>query len=232
MPTIAAFMFALLVTSLPGTGTSGTVEGVDVSHWQGDIEWASVAGAGIEFAFVKSTEGVAYTDPKFHYNWREIGKAGLARGAYHFLDPSRDGAEQARHFLHVVGRLHPGDLLPAVDVERMKRSSNRELARVLDAFTDQIRRDTGLECVLYVSPGFWKEHLLPVQETMRKQPLWITEYEAREPSRLTKLPPWTIWQYTKEGRVTGIEGRCDRSQGRGIDAIRIPRDWKPRSEAR
>ena len=112
----------------------------------------------------------------------------------------------------------------------MKRESNQEIAKVLDAFTDQVRRETGLECILYVSPAFWKEHLLPAQTTTRTQPLWITEFDAKKARRLLTLPPWTSWQATKKGRIAGIPGPCDRSRGRELDSIRIPATWKSRSK--
>lgn len=201
-------------------------QGVDVSHWQGDVRWGEISRDKISFAFAKATEGDRYVDPRFHYNWREMKKAGLVRGAYHFLDPMTDGVTQAGHFLHVVDDLEPGDFLPAVDVERMKRASNRDLNKVLDDFVGEIRRRTGLDCIIYVSPAFWNDHLRSVQSGMRSQPLWVAEYGVDAPRSLEGLEPWTIWQYTRTGRLSGIDGRCDRLKGRSLDGARIPTDWK------
>ena len=221
---------ALVASALLGLATTAHEppirQGVDVSHWQGDVRWLEVASEPVTFAFAKATEGDRYADPRFHYNWREMKKAGLVRGAYHFLDPMADGASQADHFLHVVSDLEAGDFLPVVDVERMKRASNRALAKVLDDFIERIRGRTGLDCIIYVSPDFWTEHLLPVQSGMRNQPLWVADYDTRAPRSLKGLPPWTIWQYARRGRLPGIDGHCDRLRGRSLDAARIPANWK------
>jgi len=219
-------VIAALLGMTPASHEPPTREGVDVSHWQGEVRWPEVAGDDVTFAFAKATEGDRYTDPRFHYNWREMKKAGLIRGAYHFLDPSINGAIQAAHFLHVVSDLEPGDFIPVVDVERMKRSSNRQLARVVDEFVGEIKKRTGLDCIIYVSPAFWKEHLLVVQSGMRHQPLWVAEYDTNKIDSLKDLPAWTIWQYTRKGRLAGIDGYCDRLKGRSLSVVRIPADWK------
>jgi lysozyme len=92
------------------------VQGIDVSHYQGVVDWQQVAQNGMAFAFAKATEGITYVDPQLAANWDGIRVAGLVRGAYHFFEPNDDAAQQAQHFLSTV-QLQPGDLPPVLDVE-------------------------------------------------------------------------------------------------------------------
>lgn len=230
MPTTAALILVFVLAPLSGTGDSRIENGVDAGHWQGDVDWKLVARKAIDSALAKATEDLSSTDPRSRFNWREMKKAGLARGACHYLDPARDGLEQARHLLHVIGPLEPGDLLPVVDVRRMKRESNLEIAKVFETFTDRVHRDTWLDCILSVSTAFRREHLLPARAAARTPPRRITEFETKEARRLEKLPPRTIRRYTKRGRVAGVQGTCDRSRGRDLDSIRTPATSKSRSK--
>lgn len=92
------------------------VQGIDVSHWQGRIDWKAVAGAGVRFAFLKATEGGDYLDPRFRENWEQASKAGVPRGAYHFMVWCRSAAEQAAWFKKSVPA-DPSSLPPVLDVE-------------------------------------------------------------------------------------------------------------------
>ncbi|HET6369970.1 MAG TPA: GH25 family lysozyme, partial [Nitrospiria bacterium] len=92
------------------------VRGIDVSHHQGEIDWPAVAGAGTEFAFIKATEGRDFRDSNFTANWQAAGRAGIARGAYHFFTFCTDGAAQAANFIATVSP-PGGELPPVADVE-------------------------------------------------------------------------------------------------------------------
>src|SRR5215472_10861520 len=94
-----------------------TLPGIDVSHYQGTIDWASVRTAGIVFAYAKATEGITYTDPLFTNNWSAMKAAGVVRGAYLFFHSNDDPTAEADHYLSVVGTIAPGDLPPMLDVE-------------------------------------------------------------------------------------------------------------------
>src|SRR5689334_1580650 len=96
-----------------GTGASPEVQGIDVSHYQGVIDWNQVAEAGTAFVFIKATEGTSYVDPQFQDNWSGAKAAGLLRGAYHFFQPGEDPQQQAEYFLSVVQTV-PGDLPPVL----------------------------------------------------------------------------------------------------------------------
>ncbi len=99
-----------------GFNNTDLVRGIDVSHFQGIINWQKVAAARLTFAFAKATEGVGLKDTHFTANYAAIKSNGILRGAYHFLRPGCDAA-QADSFLHVVKQLEPDDLPPIWDVE-------------------------------------------------------------------------------------------------------------------
>jgi GH25 family lysozyme M1 (1,4-beta-N-acetylmuramidase) len=91
---------------LPVSGVFGqtptAINGIDVSHYQGTINWTSVKSAGIEFAICKATEGTTYTDPTFATNYSHMKSKGITRGAYHFARPASDAVTQARFFVNTV----------------------------------------------------------------------------------------------------------------------------------
>ena len=209
-------------TPMPSSSaTSQTVSGIDVSRYQGTIDWEKVQESGITFAIAKATQGKGYTDPTFSKNWSDIRRVGIIRGAYHYLTPDIPGDKQARHFLSVV-KLKSGDLPPIVDVERIGKHSNEHLLHTLLAFHDQVLKDTGHQIMIYVSPAFWNDHLLPRLTVNLPNPLWIAEYDVEEPQELTNISPWSIWQYSKTGTCEGITGHVDLNRARNIQSIRIP----------
>src|SRR5688572_25104565 len=91
-----------------------TIDGIDVSYWQGTIDWPSVAAAGIDFAYIRVTHGLTVIDTQFDRNWAGARDNGIIRGAYQYLEPSEDAAEQAQLMLDLMGPLEPGDLPPVL----------------------------------------------------------------------------------------------------------------------
>ena len=115
---VAALAVGLMVYtgSLRLNHPTQPVHGVDVSHYQGEIDWPVLAGQNIQFAFVKATEGSIYTDETFEANWAGAQAAGLRVGAYHFFSYDSDGLSQAENYIATVPVL-PGALPPVIDVE-------------------------------------------------------------------------------------------------------------------
>ena len=171
------------------------VEGIDVSHHQGEIDWTKVKNDGIVFAFMKATQGLRFVDPRFKLNWAATEKAGIIRGAYHFMK---------------TVDFTKGDLIPVVDVER----KGKDLARTLKAFLAEVKGTLGVDAVIYVSPSFWNEHLASAFETVLPNPLWVAEYGVTTPKAARNMGPWLVWQYTRSGKVDGISGPVDRNRAR------------------
>ncbi len=198
--------------------------GLDVSHYQGTIDWATVARQGFRFAFAKATEGTTWTDPEFAANWAGMQAAGLLRGAYHYYDPGSDPAGQADHFLATVwpngGQLAPGDLPPVLDIEDMGSQTGVEIVQGIEAWLSRVRQATQCSPILYTNRTFWNE-LGSAQ--FGAYPLWIAEYGVATPVLPAGWQQWRLWQYSETGSVAGITGDVDLDafQGSPEDLARL-----------
>ncbi|HYN37450.1 MAG TPA: GH25 family lysozyme [Actinomycetota bacterium] len=177
--------------------------GVDVSAHQGSIDWRRVADDGIEFAYIKATDGGDFVDERFTANWTAAGLAGVERGAYHFFTLCTAGTTQARNFLRVAPPTAQA-LAPAVDLELAGNCSRRPPEETVDIeLTDFLRiveAEWGREVVLYVGHDF--ESRYPVRDRLDR-PLWIRKFLLR-PS-----VSWLIWQLHGYANVEGIDGSAD-----------------------
>jgi lysozyme len=190
------------------------VQGIDVSHHQGEIHWPTVADDGVRFAWIKATEGGDWVDPRFAVNWQAAGEAGIPRGAYHFFTFCRPGAEQAANFLAAVPA-GEGELPPAVDLEYGgncdQRPDTASLGEELEAFMRAVERATGQRPVIYATGALVRDHIaLLVGER-----LWVRA--IHHPLGMEAPVPAAVWQYSNIGRVDGIEGRVDRNACRVDD---------------
>lgn len=198
-----------------------TIEGIDVSHHQNDkgsIDWLEVENAGYDFAFVKATGAVSYTDPYFTANMEDASAAGLLVGAYHFAYPEyNDAVSEAQHFISVAGDyLKTGYLRPALDLEddpaensypyRMGRES---LSKWIHLWMDTVKSETGVEPIIYT--GWYAREGDYLDASIAEYDLWIAHY-TYDP---TVAPDtgiwgtWDFWQYSDKGSVQGIEGNVD-----------------------
>src|SRR5215217_1156995 len=142
-------------TPLPAS-ISGQVSGIDVTHYQGTVDWAQVAGAGMAFAFVKATQGASGVDPLFAQNWDGARTAGLLCGAYHFYQPGDDPAEQAAHFLSVLG-IPPGivgGLPPVLDIETAGSQTPAQIVQGVETWLAAVAAGAGCTPIVYTAPGF------------------------------------------------------------------------------
>lgn len=182
---------------------NGERYGIDVSAHQGPIDWTAVAADGIEFAYVKASEGGDFVDERFEANWDGAGAAGLDRGAYHFFTLCTPGDVQARHFL-AVAPPEPGALPPAVDLELAgncaARPPERAVGNELGRFLFHVENAWGDDVVLYVGEDF--EERYPGREALGR-PLWLRRFLLR-PSE-----DWWIWQLHGRARVDGVDGGVD-----------------------
>lgn len=181
------------------------LSGIDVSHYQGQVNWSKVQAAGVAFAFAKATEGVNYTDATFATNWAGIKNAGLLRGAYHFFRASQDAIAQAQAFLQAVP-LQPGDLPPVLDVETTDNVSNGALQAGVQTWLNTVAGQTGVVPILYASPGFWNAH---INSSFGQYPLWVAQYGVQTPRMPNGWTDWKFWQYSQSGNVDGVTGAVD-----------------------
>ncbi len=184
-----------------------TVRGIDVSVYQGTIDWAAVKASGIEFAFIRSSDGLTHPDSKFARNWAGAKSAGVIRGVYQFFQPDEDPIAQADMMLDAMGPLDPGDLPPVIDVEATAGQSAATIAAGVRAWVDHVAAKTGRTPIIYSGKYFWNDNV--GSDAFVTYPLWIPAYGPVCPD----LPdPWTRWaffQFSSTGAVPGISGNVD-----------------------
>ncbi|NVO30608.1 glycoside hydrolase family 25 protein [Hymenobacter lapidiphilus] len=196
------------------------VHGIDVSSYQGRIDWPVVASHEVRFAFIKATEGGTLRDPRFGRNWRGARAAGVFRGAYHYFHPKSDPTKQASLFTRTVP-LGPGDLPPVLDVEHANFHDVAQMRRGVALWLRLVERHYGVRPILYSNYGFYQRHLAGHFDDY---PLWLAHYEVDQP----RLPAsrWIIWQHSDESYVPGIRGPVDFNVFQGsferLRALRIP----------
>ena len=187
------------------------VHGIDVSKWQGNIDWPTVRGAGIAFAFIKATEGGDLLDEAFMGNWRDSRSARIPRGAYHFYYFCTPARRQARWFIRNVPRER--DTLPHVlDVEWNHTSPTCRLRppadtvrREMEIFLDMLERRYGTRPIIYTTVDFHRDNLAG---HMDGETFWLRSVKAH-PRVTYPGRDWAFWQYTGTGLVPGIDGETD-----------------------
>lgn len=190
--------------------------GVDVSHYQGSINWTAVYADGKTFAFVKATEGVTYNDPRFVANMTNGTHAGVLMGAYHFARPDNNSAQaEARHFLQVARPyIGNGYLPPVLDLEDPNENtdlqqlfSSDELSQWVQTWLQIVEDSTGVTPIIYTN-GRYTRYL---NSSLNRYPLWIAEPDGNldPPDNLGRWTTWLFKQYSWHGNVNGINGDVD-----------------------
>lgn len=210
-PVPAAFADADPV-SWPGRSPAAyPVHGIDVSKYQGPIDWRAARAHGVSFAFIKATEGGDRVDSRFAQHWRAAREAGVARGAYHFFYFCTPAEVQARWFIANVPR-ERGMLPPVLDLEWNPQSPTctyRPPPEVVRAeartFMDILERHYGQRPIIYTDPGFFRRN-----ELMRfaGEEVWLRSTSAHPTDRYG-VAGWTFWQYSATGLVPGVGGEVD-----------------------
>lgn len=193
------------------------VPGIDVSNWQGDIDWAAVAADGIKFAYIKATGGTSFIDQQFDDNYQQAYEHGIIRGAYHFARPNYSGpVKQARFFVRNGGGWSPDGMTlpPMLDLEYNPSGpdcyglSDAQMVDWVRGFSDEVKRLTGRYPVIYTTANWWKMCTGNSGAFNKTNPLMIANW-GPDPYPLPNWPFHTIWQYTSRGRVAGINGNVD-----------------------
>ena len=185
--------------------SANQLSGIDVSKWQGTVDWKTVQQAGIAFAFARATYGTSEVDSCFNENWQGMQEAGIIRGAYHFFLAAEDPAQQAEFFVRTVGSLAPGDLPPVVDVEAGS-GVNSNLATSVETWLEVVEQGLGRKPIIYTAPSFWNQHLTG---GFGDYALWVAEYGVSSPRPVNGWTGWTFWQYSSTGKVNGVNGTVD-----------------------
>lgn len=186
----------------------GKVRGVDISHYQDNIDWdklrnALIKDTPIRFMFVKATEGTDIIDENFNLNFYQARKCELIRGAYHFFSTKTPAERQARFFCKVV-QLEGDDLPPVLDVENTGDLTPQQLRKAVLTWLNIVEKHYGVTPILYTYYKFKTSYLNTPE--FDKYPLWIAHYY--EP-KLKYEGEWAFWQHTDAGVIDGIKGYVD-----------------------
>ena len=196
--------------------------GIDISRYQTDIEWDKIKVLtdaqgrttnsvnqakdirNISYVFIKATEGNSFKDKHFKRHWRNAGKSGIRRGAYHFFRSSKDAEVQARHFIGTVGELSANDLPPVLDIETIhKGCTYKTLNDKALVWLKTVEKHYGRKPIVYSSASFINDILC--KEIKENYPIWVAHYGAASP----RCEKWHIWQFADNAIVYGIDGEVD-----------------------
>lgn len=195
-------------------------EGIDVSQWQGSIDFKQVAAAGIRIVYIRSSMGSSYVDPYFEQNYQRAKAAGLKVGFYHYVT-ARTAAQaryQAQFFVNTVREKH-FDCRLAMDFEDLIRLSAEEANQIGLAFISAVEEFSGKEAVVYSDIS---NAASVFGGPLTQYPLWIAQYGDAVPSAVVNWSSWAGWQYTDRGVIPGIDGVVDRDRFTDVMLLQSP----------
>ena len=183
------------------------VHGIDISHYQGDIDWKMLKQTRqgqfpVQFIFMKATEGGDFADDKFVANFDSARAHGFIRGAYHFYNPKTDAHKQADFFINSV-KLEPGDLPPVLDIEKKSRDI-KKLQNDLKIWLRKVESHYGVKPIIYASYKFKTKYLN--DSVFDSYPYWIAHYYV---DSVKYQGEWKFWQHTDVGTLPGIDEKVD-----------------------
>nr|WP_063817822.1 GH25 family lysozyme [Herbidospora sakaeratensis] len=214
---ITAVVTALTLTSSPAQAAAPSgypVTGIDVSHWQGNVNWPNVASAGARFAYMKATEGTYYLDDTFAANYAGAKANGLYAGAYHFARPDQSGGRaQADYFLDRARYVADGRTLPPMlDIEWPWNGSGSpspcyglspaQMVTWIGDFVDRVRERTGRPTMIYTNTNWWNP-CTGGTTRFGGNPLFIANYGSAPTPLPSGWSKWTLWQYADAGSLPG-----------------------------
>jgi len=185
-----------------------TVPGLDVSYYQGTIDWTAVKKAGKVFAITRVSDGTGFTDPTFVKNWQGMKSAGIIRGVYQFFRPNEDPIAQADLMLaqlKAAGGLAADDLQPVMDMEVSGGLGPSAIQANMQKWLTYVESKTGRKPIIYTA-AFMSSN---VGTGFTKYPLWVANYGPSCPTMPSGWAQWVMWQSSSTGTVAGISGSID-----------------------
>jgi lysozyme len=225
----AAFGFAALGPMQAATAAQGTLEGIDVSHHNGQPAWDQVRADGIRFVIAKASEGRDWRDPEYANNKQAVEALGLPFTAYHFARPDMtigDARAEADNFV-AAAMLSDRNLVPVLDLEDNGGLGKRKLAAWTKDWLSEVRARLGVKATIYTSASFWAASMGNTPWFAKNgYRLWIAHWGVDQPAVPTANwagNGWTLWQYTNKGSVAGVSGDVDRDRyaGTTLGPLRI-----------
>ncbi len=200
-------------------GSGPTVKGIDVSYYQGAIDWTRVKNDGVKYAFIRVSDGLSTIDTKFETYWAQSRANGIIHGAYQFFRPNQDPIAQAELFLDKLGNtIADDDLPPVIDIEAAGGLTPAQVAAKAKQWIDHVEAALGVKPIIYTGFYFWRDQVgAPAYGAAH--PLWHAQYtSAACPNISAPWTKWAFWQYTSSGSVDGIAGNVDTNRFDGTMA--------------
>ena len=193
-----------------GPSSSNIYDGIDVSGWQGNIDYSEVASSGIEIVYMKASEGTSFVDPYFNQNYTNAKANGLKVGFYHYLTArsNSEAVAQANFFVSTISGMTP-DCRLAMDFESFGNLSAEEINEIGLTFMQTVENLSGKEMVIYSDTSNASNIF---GGGLTNYPLWVAQYEVEEPTPNGNWDSWVGWQYTDAGEISGINGYVDRDR--------------------
>ncbi len=180
--------------------------GVDISAYQADVDMEKLKAQGIDFIFIKATEGTTHQDRRFAENWENAKNAGLPAGAYHFFSYRSPGETQAENFIETVGPDLSGRLLPVVDVEFYGEKAadlpaREDVVRELAVFLDALEACYGVKPMIYAPRDIWARYIDGAFDGYK---IWMSSVNV--PIGFAYSGRWDVWQYFNRAVLEGYSG--------------------------
>lgn len=208
---LTAPMYILIAPVYAFSPSSDTIyEGIDVSGWQGNINYAEVRNSGIQIVYMKASEGSSFVDPYFNENYENAKANNLKVGFYHYLTARsvEEAINQAKFFVSTISGKVP-DCRLAMDFESFGNLNVEEINEIGLTFMQTVQNLSGKEMVIYSDTSNASNRF---RGELTNYPLWVAQYEVYEPTPNGNWSTWVGWQYTSTGEVSGISGYVDRDK--------------------
>ena len=183
------------------------VKGVDVSEYQGEVDWEKIKEQNIDFAFIKATEGSKGKDSFFDKNYEKLKNMDMLLGLYHFFSFESSGEEQADNYIKVVGKIeNDGNImLPIIDIEyysyyKKAKPDKEWVIEELQKMLEKLEKTYRVKPIIYTTMEFYQEY---IEGKFLEYDIWIRNILTK-PSLENR--EWKFWQYTGRGRLEGYNG--------------------------
>jgi len=180
------------------------ITGIDVSKYQGSIDFNLVKSSGFDFILIRATEGNTIQDDDYKLHYETAKSLGLVVGAYHFYETNDKPIDQFHNFI-AVAVLTRGDLAPVVDIEKLHKNDQLELAENLKDFLDLLEQHYAAKPIVYTGLNFANKHLYE----LGSYPLWLAEYQVEDITLPQGWTDWAFWQWSQSSKTPGIDSDVD-----------------------
>ncbi len=204
-------LIILLIISVPVYALSPSsnviYKGIDVSEWQGSINFARVKEAGIEMVYIRAGQGFSYKDAQFERNYEEAKRNGLKIGVYHYMTARsvEDAKLQAQFFVSLISGKQI-DCKLAMDFESFGSLNKSQINEIAVVYMKEVKRLSGKDVVVY-SNTYDAKYVF--NSEVANEPLWVAQYGVSEPQDNGNWKNWVGYQYSSTGRISGISGNVD-----------------------